>query len=168
VANNLLGQRRAQMFPKLASAQLARSGAPGAPACRQAGADPRGTGRPTAGCFRGGGGSVEALAPPSATQAAVGLRVALPSGPGTLPARWAPCAAPCPGGAFACREAGTVLLIDTNSCDASCRTMRAQRALHARFHPAPHECHRISHSEVLLLGSDHSADNLAVTGVPDA
>jgi len=56
VANNLLGQRRAQMFPKLASAQLARLERRGTRMQTSAGRDPRGTGRPTAGCFRGGGG----------------------------------------------------------------------------------------------------------------
>ena len=72
MANDLLGQRRAQMFPKLTSAQLARLESRGTRMQTSAGEILVELGAPPRGVFVVAAGSIEALAPPSATQAASG------------------------------------------------------------------------------------------------
>src|SRR5207237_9494438 len=72
VATTLLEQRRAQMFPKLTSAQLARLERHGTRLQTGAGEILLELGDSPRGVFVVAAGSVEVLAPPSATQAASG------------------------------------------------------------------------------------------------
>ena len=75
MVNNLLEQRRAQMFPKLSSAQLARLERQGTPLQTRAGEVLLELGDTPRGVFVVVAGSVEALAPPSATEAASGYEL---------------------------------------------------------------------------------------------
>ena len=70
VANNLLLQPRAQMFPKLTSAQLARLKRQGTRMQTRAGEILVELGDSPRGVFVVAAGSLEVLAPPTATQAA--------------------------------------------------------------------------------------------------
>jgi hypothetical protein len=72
VATTLLEQRRAQMFPKLTSAQLARLEHQGTPLQTRTGEILLELGDSPRGVFIVAAGSLEVLAPPSATQTAWG------------------------------------------------------------------------------------------------
>jgi thioredoxin reductase (NADPH) len=161
VVNNLLEQRRAQMFPKLNSAQLARLERQGTPLQTRAGEVLLELGDTPRGVFVVVAGSVEALAPPSATEAASGyeLLYLLTSGDFTgemSTLRGTPALA-----RICVREAGAVLLIDAeqlrrivqNDAELSELFMRAFILRRMRVIES-------GRSEVLLLGSDHSADTL--------
>src|SRR6202162_2408819 len=72
VTNNLLEQRHAQMFPKLTSAQLARLERQGSRSQTRAAEMLLDLGDTPRGVFVVAAGSLEVLAPPSATQATSG------------------------------------------------------------------------------------------------
>jgi len=168
VANNLLGQRRAQMSPS-SPRHSSRAWSAGAPACRQARARSSWNWAPHRGVFSWWRREVlrlwlrrRLLRPRRATSCSTFWA------PGTLPARWAPCRGTPALVRVRVREAGTVLLIDTEQLR---RIVQNDAELSELFMRA-FILRRMSviesgHSEVLLLGSDHSAA-LAVTGVPDA
>src|SRR5882762_6426760 len=87
VTNNLLEQRRAQMFPKLTAAQLARLERQGTRMQTRAGEILVDLGAPPRGVFVVEAGSVEALAPPSAAQAASGYELLYLLSPGDFTGR---------------------------------------------------------------------------------
>jgi thioredoxin reductase (NADPH) len=141
VANSLLEQRRAQMFPKLTSAQLARLERQGTRMQTHAGEILVELGAPPRGVFVVAAGSVELLAPPSATQAASGYELLYLLSPGDFTGEMSTLRGTPALVRVRVREAGTVLLIDAEQ-------LRRMSVIES------------GHSEVLLLGSDHSADTL--------
>src|SRR6266478_2662260 len=161
VANNLLGQRRAQMFPKLASAQLSRLERRSTRMQTSAGEILVELGAPPRGVFVVAAGSIEALAPPSATQAASGYELLYLLGPGDFTGEMGTLRGTPALVRIHVREAGTVLLIDTEQLR---RIVQNDAELSELFMRA-FILRRMSviesgRSEVLLLGSDHSADTL--------
>ena len=161
MANNLLEQRRAQMFPKLTSAQLARLERQGTPLQTRAGEILAELGDPPRGVFVVAAGSIEALAPPSATQAASGYELLYLLSPGDFTGEISTLRGTPSLVRIRVREAGAVLLIDAeqlrrivqNDAELSELFMRA-------FILRRMGVIESGHSEVLLLGSDHSADTL--------
>src|ERR1700720_4125783 len=161
VANNLLEQRRAQMFPKLTSAQLARLERQGPRMQTHAGEILVELGAPPRGVFVVAAGSVEALAPPSATQAASDYELLFLLSPGDFTGEMSTLRGTPALVRVRVREAGTVLLIDAQQLR---RIVQNDAELSELFMRA-FILRRMSviesgHSEVLLLGSDHSADTL--------
>jgi len=161
VTNSLLEQRRAQMFPKLTSAQLARLERQGTPLQTRAGEILAELGDPPRGVFVVAAGSIEALAPPSATQAASGYELLYLLSPGDFTGEMSTLRGTPSLVRIRVREAGAVLLIDAeqlrrivqNDAELSELFMRA-------FILRRMGVIESGHSEVLLLGSDHSADTL--------
>ncbi len=161
MANNLLEQRRAQMFPKLTSAQLSRLERRSTRMQTSAGEILVELGAPPRGVFVVAAGSIEALAPPSATQAASGYELLYLLGPGDFTGEMGTLRGTPALVRIHVREAGTVLLIDTEQLR---RIVQNDAELSELFMRA-FILRRMSviesgHSEVLLLGSDHSADTL--------
>jgi len=161
VANNLLEQRRAQMFPKLTSAQLSRLERRSTRMQTSAGEILVELGAPPRGVFVVAAGSIEALAPPSATQAASGYELLYLLGPGDFTGEMGTLRGTPALVRVRVREAGTVLLIDTEQLR---RIVQNDAELSELFMRA-FILRRMSviesgRSEVLLLGSDHSADTL--------
>ena len=161
MANNLLEQRRAQMFPKLTSAQLSRLERRSTRMQTSAGEILVELGAPPRGVFVVAAGSVEALAPPSATQAASGYELLYLLGPGDFTGEMGTLRGTPALVRIHVREAGTVLLIDTEQLR---RIVQNDAELSELFMRA-FILRRMSviesgRSEVLLLGSDHSADTL--------
>src|SRR6266446_2946878 len=161
VANNLLEQRRAQMFPKLTFAQLARLERQGTPLQTRAGEILAELGDPPRGVFVVAAGSVEALAPPSAAQAASGYELLYLLSPGDFTGEMSTLRGTPALVRVRVREAGSVLLIDAEQLR---RIVQNDAELSELFMRA-FILRRMSviesgHSEVLLLGSDHSADTL--------
>jgi thioredoxin reductase (NADPH) len=161
VANDLLEQRRAQMFPKLTSAQLARLERQGTPLQTRAGEILAELGAPPRGVFVVAAGSVEALAPPSATEAASGYELLYLLGPGDFTGEMSTLRGTPSLVRIRVREAGAVLLIDAeqlrrivqNDAELSELFMRA-------FILRRMGVIESGRSEVLLLGTNHSADTL--------
>ena len=161
MTNSLLEQRRAQMFPKLTSAQLARLERLGTPLQTRAGEILAELGDPPRGVFVVAAGSIEALAPPSATQAASGYELLYLLSPGDFTGEMSTLRGTPSLVRIRVREAGAVLLIDAeqlrrivqNDAELSELFMRA-------FILRRMGVIESGHSEVLLLGSDHSADTL--------
>ena len=161
MTNNLLEQRRAQMFPKLTAAQLARLERQGTRMQTRAGEILVDLGAPPRGVFVVAAGSVEALAPPSAAQAASGYELLYLLSPGDFTGEMSTLRGTPALGRVRVREAGTVLLIDAEQLR---RIVQNDAELSELFMRA-FILRRMSviesgHSEVLLLGSDHSADTL--------
>ncbi len=161
MANTLLEQRRAQMFPKLTSAQLARLERQGTRLQTRAGEILVELGDPPRGVFVLAAGSVEALAPPSATEAASGYELLYLLSPGDFTGEMSTLRGTPALVRIRVREAGTVLLIDAEQLR---RIVQNDAELSELFMRA-FILRRMSviesgHSEVLLLGSDHSADTL--------
>ena len=161
MANTLLAQRRAQVFPKLTPAQLTRLQRHGTTLQTRADEILLELGDTARGVFVVAAGSVEALVPPSVTRGAPGdeLLYLLTQGDFTgemSTLRGTPALV-----RLRVREPGTVLLIDAeqlrrivqNDADLSELFMRA-------FILRRMSVIESGHSEVLLLGSDHSADTL--------
>jgi thioredoxin reductase (NADPH) len=149
------------MFPKLTSAQLARLERRGSALQTSAGEILVELGAPPRGVFVVAAGSVEALAPPSATQAASGYELLYLLGPGDFTGEMGTLRGTPALVRIRVREAGTVLLIDTEQLR---RIVQNDAELSELFMRA-FILRRMSviesgHSEVLLLGSDHSADTL--------
>ena len=161
MANTLLEQRRAQMFPKLTSAQLTRLERQGTRIQTRAGEILVDVGAPPRGVFVVAAGSVEALAPPSAAEAASGYELLYLLSPGDFTGEMSTLRGTPALVRVRVREAGTVLLIDAeqlrrivqNDAELSELFMRA-------FILRRMGVIESGHSEVLLLGSDHSADTL--------
>src|SRR6266403_2264490 len=161
VTNNLLEQRRAQMFPKLTAAQLARLERQGTRMQTRAGEILVDLGAPPRGVFVVAAGSVDALAPPSATQAASGYELLYLLSPGDFTGEMSTLRGTPSLVRIRVREAGAVLLIDAeqlrrivqNDAELSELFMRA-------FILRRMGVIASGRSEVLLLGSDHSADTL--------
>ena len=161
MANSLLEQRRAQMFPKLTSAQLARLERQGTRMQTHAGEILVELGAPPRGVFVVAAGSIEALAPPSATEAVSGYELLYLLGPGDFTGEMSTLRGTPALVRVRVREAGTVLLIDAeqlrrivqNDAELSELFMRA-------FILRRMGVIESGRSEVLLLGSDHSADTL--------
>ena len=161
MATTLLEQRRAQMFPKLTSAQLTRLERQGTRIQTRAGEILVDVGAPPRGVFVVAAGSVEALAPPSAAQAASGYELLYLLSPGDFTGEMSTLRGTPALVRVRVREAGTVLLIDAeqlrrivqNDAELSELFMRA-------FILRRMGVIESGHSEVLLLGSDHSADTL--------
>jgi thioredoxin reductase (NADPH) len=161
VATTLLEQRRAQMFPKLTAAQLARLERQGTRMQTRAGEILVELGAPPRGVFVVAAGSVEALAPPSATQAVSGYELLYLLSPGDFTGEMSTLRGTPALVRVRVREAGTVLLIDAEQLR---RIVQNDAELSELFMRA-FILRRMSviesgHSEVLLLGSDHSADTL--------
>src|ERR1700732_1529715 len=112
VANTLLEQRRAQMFPKLTSAQLARLERQGTRMQTRVGEILVELGAPPRGVFVVAAGSVEALAPPSAAQAVSDYELLYLLSPGDFTGEMSTLRGTSALVRIRVREAGTVLLID--------------------------------------------------------
>src|ERR1700719_1539161 len=163
VANTLLEQRRAQMFPKLTSAQLARLERQGTRIQTRAGEILVELGAPPRGVFVVAAGSIEALAPPSATEAVSGYELLYLLSPGDFTGEMSTLRGTPALVRVRVREAGTVLLIDAQQLR---RIVQNDAELSELFMRA-FILRRMSviesgHSEELLLGSDHSAGTLRV------
>lgn len=161
MATTLLEQRRGQMFPKLSAAQLARLEHQGTrlpthegEILQELGAIPRGV-------FVVEAGSVEALVPPSATQAESSFELLYLLTPGDFTGEMSTLRGTRVFARIRVREAGAVLLIDAeqlrrivqNDAELSELFMRA-------FILRRMGVIESGRSEVLLLGSEHSADTL--------
>src|ERR1700732_4193125 len=149
------------MFPKLTSAQLARLERRGSALQTSAGEILVELGAPPRGVFVVTAGGVEALAPPSATQAASGYELLYLLGPGDFTGEMGTLRGTPALVRVRVREAGTVLLIDTEQLR---RIVQNDAELSELFMRA-FILRRMSviesgRSEVLLLGSEHSADTL--------
>jgi thioredoxin reductase (NADPH) len=161
VANTLLEQRRGQMFPKLTAAQVARLERQGTRLQTHSGEILLELGDPPRGVFVVASGSVEALAPPSVTQAGALHELLYLLTPGDFSGEMSTLRGTPSLARIRVREAGTVLLIDAeqlrrivqNDAELSELFMRAFILRRMNFIQS-------GHSEVLLLGSDHSADTL--------
>jgi thioredoxin reductase (NADPH) len=161
VATTLLEQRRAQMFPKLTSAQLARLERQGTPLQTRAGEILVELGAPPRGVFVVAAGILEVLAPPSATQATSGDELLFLLSPGDFTGEMSTLRGTPALVRIRVREAGAVLLIDAEQLR---RIVQNDAELSELFMRA-FILRRMSviesgHSEVLLLGTDHSADTL--------
>jgi thioredoxin reductase (NADPH) len=161
VANTLLEQRRGQMFPKLTEAQLARLERQGTRLQTHAGEILQELGEISRGVFVVAAGSVEALVPPSATQAESPYELLYLLTPGDFTGEMSTLRGTRVLARIRVREAGAVLLIDAeqlrrivqNDAELSELFMRA-------FILRRMGVIESGRSEVLLLGSDHSADTL--------
>jgi thioredoxin reductase (NADPH) len=161
VANTLLEQRRGQMFPKLTAAQLARLAPQGSRLQTHAGEILVELGDAPRGVFVVAAGSVEALVPPSATQAESTYELLYLLTPGDFTGEMSTLRGTRALARLRVREAGAVLLIDAeqlrrivqNDAELSELFMRA-------FILRRMGVIESGRSEVLLLGSDHSADTL--------
>jgi thioredoxin reductase (NADPH) len=161
VTTTLLEQRRAQMFPKLTSAQFARLERQGTPLQTRAGEILLELGDPPRGVFIVAAGSLEVLAPPSATQAASDEELLNLLSPGDFTGEMSTLRGTPAMVRVRVREAGAVLLIDAEQLR---RIVQNDAELSELFMRA-FILRRMSviesgRSEVLLLGSDHSADTL--------
>src|ERR1700724_1308779 len=161
VATTLLEQRRAQMFPKLTSAQLARLERQGSRLQTRAGEILLELGDSPRGVLVVTAGSIEVLAPPSATQDASGYELLYLLSSGDFSGEMSTLRGTPALVRVRVREAGTVLLIDAEQLR---RIVQNDAELSELFMRA-FILRRVGviesgRSEVLLLGSDHSADTL--------
>jgi thioredoxin reductase (NADPH) len=161
VANTLLEQRRGQMFPKLTAAQLARLERHGTRLQTRAGEILLELGDTPRGVFVVAAGSVEALVPPSATQAESTYELLYLLTPGDFTGEMSTLRGTPALASIRVREAGTVVLIDAEQLrrivqnDAELSELFMRAFILRRMNVI-----ESGHSEVLLLGSDHSADTL--------
>src|ERR1700738_1054330 len=114
VATTLLEQRRAQMFPKLTSAQLARLERQGTPLQTRAGEARVELGDSPRGVFIVAAGSIEVLAPPTVTQAASDYELLYLLSPGDFTGEMGTLRGTPALVRVRVREAGAVLLIDSD------------------------------------------------------
>ena len=161
MANTLLEQRRGQMFPTLTAAQLARLERQGTRLETRAGEILLDLGDTPRGVYIVAAGSVEALVPPSATQAASSYELLYLLTPGDFTGEMSTLRGTRALARIRVREAGAVVLIDAeqlrhivqNDAELSELFMRA-------FILRRMGVIQSGRSEVLLLGSDHSPDTL--------
>jgi thioredoxin reductase (NADPH) len=149
------------MFPKLTPAQLARLEHQGTRMQTRAGEILVELGAPPRGVFVVAAGSIEALAPPSATAAVSGYELLYLLSPGDFTGEMSTLRGTPALVRVRVREAGSVLLIDAEQLR---RIVQNDAELSELFMRA-FILRRMSviesgRSEVLLLGSDHSADTL--------
>jgi thioredoxin reductase (NADPH) len=161
VANTLLEQRRGQMFPKLTAAQLARLEPQSTRLQTHAGEILLELGDIPRGVFVVAAGSIEALVPPSATQAESTYELLYLLTPGDFTGEMSTLRGTRALARIRVREAGAVLLIDAEQLR---RIVQNDAELSELFMRA-FILRRMSviesgRSDVLLLGSDHSADTL--------
>jgi len=161
VATTLLEQRRAQMFPKLTAAQLARLERQGTRMQTRAGEILLELGDSPRGVFVVAAGSLEVLAPPSVTQDTSGDELLFLLGQGDFTGEMSTLRGTPAMVRIRVREAGVVLLIEAEQLR---RIVQNDAELSELFMRA-FILRRMSviesgHSEVLLLGSNHSADTL--------
>ena len=161
MATTLLEQRRAQMFPKLTAAQLARLERQGTRMQTRAGEILLELGDSPRGVFVVAAGSLEVLAPPSVTQDTSGDELLFLLGPGDFTGEMSTLRGTPAMVRIRVREAGVVLLIEAEQLR---RIVQNDAELSELFMRA-FILRRMSviesgHSEVLLLGSNHSADTL--------
>jgi len=161
VATTLLEQRRAQMFPKLTAAQLARLERQGTRMQTRAGEILLELGDSPRGVFVVAAGSLEVLAPPSVTQDTSGDELLFLLGPGDFTGEMSTLRGTPAMVRIRVREAGVVLLIEAEQLR---RIVQNDAELSELFMRA-FILRRMSviesgRSEVLLLGTDHSADTL--------
>ncbi len=161
MATTLLEQRRAQMFPKLTAAQLARLERQGTCMQTRAGEILLELGDSPRGVFVVAAGSLEVLAPPSVTQDTSGDELLFLLGPGDFTGEMSTLRGTPAMVRIRVREAGVVLLIEAEQLR---RIVQNDAELSELFMRA-FILRRMSviesgHSEVLLLGSNHSADTL--------
>ena len=161
MASTLLEQRRAQMFPKLTPAQLARLERQGTRLQTHAGEILLELGALPRGVFVITAGTLEVLAPPAATQSAADGELLFVLSAGDFTGEMSTLRGTAALVRVRVRDAGAVLLIDAeqlrrivqNDAELSELLMRA-------FILRRMSVIESGHSEVLLLGSDHSADTL--------
>jgi thioredoxin reductase (NADPH) len=161
VASTLLEQRRAQMFPKLTPAQLARLERQGTRLQTHAGEILLELGALPRGVFVITAGTLEVLAPPAAAQSAADGELLFVLSTGDFTGEMSTLRGTAALVRVRVRDAGAVLLIDAeqlrrivqNDAELSELLMRA-------FILRRMSVIESGHSEVLLLGSDHSADTL--------
>lgn len=161
VANALLEQRRAQMFPKLTAAQLTRLERQGTRLQTHAGEILQELGEISRGLFVVAAGSVEALVPPSAAQPESTDELLYLLTAGDFTGEMSTLRGTRGLARIRVREAGAVLLIDAeqlrrivqNDAELSELFMRA-------FILRRMGVIASGRSDALLLGSDHSADTL--------
>ena len=161
MANDLLEERRAQMFPKLTSAQLARLERQGTPLQTRVGEILLELGESPRGVFVVRAGSLEVLAPPAVTQATPDYELLYLLSPGDFTGEMSTLRGTPALVCVRVREAGAVLLIEAeqlrrivqNDAELSELFMRA-------FILRRMSVIQSGRSEVLLLGSAHSADTL--------
>ena len=161
MANDLLEERRAQMFPKLTSAQLARLERQGTPLQTRVGEILLDLGESPRGVFVVRAGSLEVLAPPAVTQATPDYELLYLLSPGDFTGEMSTLRGTPALVCVRVREAGAVLLIEAeqlrrivqNDAELSELFMRA-------FILRRMSVIQSGRSEVLLLGSAHSADTL--------
>jgi thioredoxin reductase (NADPH) len=161
VANALLEQRRGQMFPKLTATQLARLERQGTLLQTHEGEILQELGEISRGVFVVAAGSVEALVPPSAAQAESTDELLYLLTPGDFTGEMSTLRGTRVLARIRVRQAGAVLLIDAeqlrrivqNDAELSELFMRA-------FILRRMGVIASGRSDVLLLGSDHSADTL--------
>ena len=161
MANTLLEQRRGQMFPKLTAAQLARLEPQSTRLQTHAGEILLELGDIPRGVFVVAAGSIEALVPPSATQAESTYELLYLLTPGDFTGEMSTLRGTRALARIRVREAGAVLLIDAEQLR---RIVQNDAELSELFMRA-FILRRMSviesgRSDVLLLGSDHSADTL--------
>jgi len=161
VASTLLQQRQGQMFPKLTPAQLARLEHQGTRLQTHEGEILQELGEVARGVFIVAAGSVEALVPPSATQAESRDELLYLLTPGDFTGEMSTLRGTRVFARIRVREPGAVLMIDAeqlrrivqNDAELSELFMRA-------FILRRMGVLESGRSEVLLLGSDQSADTL--------
>lgn len=161
MANALLEQRRGQMFPKLTATQLARLERQGVRLQTHEGEILQELGEISRGLFVVAAGSLEALVPPSAAQAETTDELLYLLTPGDFTGEMSTLRGTRVLARIRVREPGAVLLIDAeqlrrivqNDAELSELFMRA-------FILRRMGVIESGRSEVLLLGSDHSADTL--------
>jgi len=161
VANTLLEQRRGQMFPTLTAAQLARLERQGTRLQTHEGEILQELGEISRGVFVVEAGSVEALVPPSATQAESTDELLYLLTPGDFTGEMSTLRGTRVLARIRVREAGAVLLIDAEQLrgivqnDAELSELFMRAFILRRMGVI--ESGRV---EVLLLCSNHSADTL--------
>jgi thioredoxin reductase (NADPH) len=161
VANTLLELRRGQIFPKLTAAQLARLERHGTRLQTHAGEILMELGDIPRGVFVVAAGSVEALAPPSVTPTESTYELLYLLTPGDFTGEMSTLRGTRSLARVRVREAGAVLLIDAEQLrrivqnDAELSELFMRAFILRRMNVI-----ESGRSDVLLLGSDHSADTL--------
>jgi thioredoxin reductase (NADPH) len=161
VTNNLLQQRQAQMFPKLTAAQLERLRRQGVRLQTRTGEILLEVGDTPRGVFVVLAGSIEALIPPSAVEAASGYELLYLLTPGDFTGEMSTLRGTPALNRIHVREGGEVLLIDMELLQRVVQTDADLSELLMRaFILRRMSVIESGRSDVLLLGSAHSADTL--------
>jgi thioredoxin reductase (NADPH) len=167
VANRLLEQRRGQMFPKLTAAQLARPECEGTRLQTHAGEILVELGDTPRGVFVVAAGSVEALVPPSATQAESTYELLYLLTPGDFTGEMSTLRGTRALARIRVREPGAVLLIDAEQLR---RIVQNDAELSELFMRAfiLHGCNRVRARRGIAAGFRPLRRHPALARVPDA